>query len=173
MKGKVISKFISSFSAQDNRATIKDAKITPNSDSDWYEIQVPNDQIRTFGGSGIIEGVDDRRIFSATLKDSGSQNPQEVDVRFTKADSNKQNYKFLDEKNHAEFDTTNAGVSQGVPLGEGTRAKPGRQKVIAATENEYLILQARLQAASGSFTVDTSATTLTLPVTIMTLESGL
>jgi len=124
------------------------------------EKEVPNNQVIAFGGGRIVGGVDDRRTFTADLNTSS---PSDINaaIRLTVADPNKQEFDFVDEYNSTEYE---AGVNIGEGGGTGNRAQKQ-----AKPENHFLLIQAA--TLSGTATVSYSDSSLTIPLTVMTVTN--
>jgi len=124
------------------------------------EKEVPNNQLIAFGGGRIVGGVDDRRTFTADLNTSS---PSDIDaaIRLTVADPNKQQFDFVDEYNSTEYE---AGVRIGEGGGTGNRSKKQ-----AKPENHFVLVQAA--TLTGTATVSYSDSSLTIPLTVMTVTA--
>lgn len=125
--------------------------LTADEFTEVYRLRVPAKQVQAWGGGAIINGVDDRETFKLDLKD-GTSTSLVGDVRIKIADPNKANDEFV--KDFITEDL-NTGVKLGV------------RNDLAVGEYAYLVIEAK--TSSGTFTVDPSNSTGSIPVTIQLL----
>lgn len=116
---------------------------------DLMTMKIPAQQLREFGSSGIINGVDDRGVFKLSVNKAGPTNLP-GSARLVVRDANGVVSNFIREDRSADLST-------GVKVGETK---------LWAKQDSYLVIQYMPDASDTATKADSTAS---VPLTIVTL----